>query len=439
MQRRGVSMMEVVFAVGAISIGLLGVISLFPLALHQVGEGVKVDLARQAGVNALERFSAHGMNRPDQWVMYDSTYYNFPPRIFPRVPVATNSAVDVVGADTPVMLMPDGPNTAFLIDPGFVATRGSSNAGGFDARLFPYYSRAGFYGSPPVYWEDPRMRRISLAPNHDETEQTLPAQPAILRVPHAASIFTGLDELVFKIPKEANLSPVQEFGSAGPGTTVPASPISPTAGAPSGSKRQYDGRISWMATLTPQLELTDPFAEPSDLYLLSIVILHNRDNSFAINTTNERLVDVATFYNSGLGGGDVNLTVTSLDPAGHLELQRGNWILLMSNVHLYEPAGPGTPLRPGVPLFGWYRVVETEEEPRVITAPSPPTPGVAERYVTLQGADWPVDYLASSITISTAAGSIAKPPRPTRAVIMPDVLAVYETTVRLQTSGAWVD
>ena len=39
MQRRGVSLLEVVFAIGAVSIGLLGVLALFPLALNQVGQG----------------------------------------------------------------------------------------------------------------------------------------------------------------------------------------------------------------------------------------------------------------------------------------------------------------------------------------------------------------------------------------------------------------
>jgi hypothetical protein len=144
-----------------------------------------------------------------------------------------------------------------------------------------------------------------------------------------------------------------------------------------------------------------------------------------MNNTNERLADVAQFYNSGLGGGDVNLVATAdpvlgSDPVARLELKRGNWILLMSTAH-WTTAMP-TSSTPVLTLSRWYRVVETEEQPRVTSATT------AERYVTLQGADWPADFLTNTI---------GKPYRPTRAVLMDNVIAVYERTIRLETSGAW--
>ena len=66
----------------------------------------------------------------------------------------------------PVMLMPDGPNTGFLIDPQFVIANKANNGGGADARLFPYYSRAPLTATG-AYWEDPRLRRVSLGIERD--------------------------------------------------------------------------------------------------------------------------------------------------------------------------------------------------------------------------------------------------------------------------------
>jgi hypothetical protein len=432
-RRDGVSLLEVLFAMGAIAIGLLGVVAIFPLALNQVGQGVVVDRARQAGVNAIERFTTHGMNRPDQWVWYD--------RIGNRQAVGhprnLNTKRDTA-TPTPQpsfehALLPDGANTGFLIDPQFVAANGNTNGSGADARLFPYYSRGWFPSSTGPYPPnvDPRLRRISIGRERDSTTATTP--PA-MSAAHAASIFTGLDELVFNTPEEANLSPVQEFGSAGPGGGTSVSPISPVL-VPSGSKRQYQGRISWVATLVPEIDVTNQSGTPSDLYLLSIVLFNARDNSFSINPTNERIVEVEFLDPKGLGGGDVNLTAVALDPIGHLELKRGNWILLMSTAHPATPVPSATPTTPGVSLFRWYRVVETEEEPRLITAPSPPTPGVAARFATLQGGDWPAEYLETPLAATATAP--AKPFRPTRAVLMSNVIAVYERTIRLETSGAW--
>ena len=64
-----------------------------------------------------------------------------------------------------------------VIDPQFVAANGGLSASGYDARLFPYYSRTAHHTGGTVYWEDPRMRRVSLGTERDWAAPTTAPVP----------------------------------------------------------------------------------------------------------------------------------------------------------------------------------------------------------------------------------------------------------------------
>ncbi|MCA9124916.1 MAG: hypothetical protein KDB11_32290 [Planctomycetales bacterium] len=410
MRRHGVSLLEVLFSIGVISIGLLGVIALYPLALGQIGTGVVADRSARAGQNAVQVFSASGMARPDQLLWFPNS--------------TSPMAVDASVAEP--ILLPEGRNSGYLIDPMFVAVQRHTNGGGFDARLFPYYTRQSIPnpitpGSPYPSPYDPRLRRITLRNSN--------AASTIMTAAQAELLFRSDDDLTFELPLDRNAPPDQIFGA-------------------NNARRQYEGTISWMATLVPQLDITnpsEPFVDangdgkwntgesytdsnsnsqfdsgtgPGELYQLSIIVFDRRDSTMAMNDLNEKIANVASFHNLGLGGGDVTLGADTLE---QLEVKPGQWLMLMSTPHPKVP----TSSAPGVSLFSWYRVIDMEDEPR-----SGSSVYAWERDVVLQGPDWPVSYFASLTSPGPAQ-------RPTRAVLVSNVVAVYERTIRLEISDSW--
>ena len=408
MVRRGVSLLEVMFAIGVIAVGLLGVIAVLPLALSQVGRGDIADRSKRTGENAVAAFDMLAMRNPNTW------------RYAAGGTVGHPSINPVGGAISS--------NRAFCIDPRFVAANGAGSNTTYDATMFPYFTRPPLVTPPP-----PRMTRVSLARN--------PSNASSLRMltEQADLIFVADDELSFELPKDKTKPPEQEFGAK-----LPANYI----------KRMSEGTMSWMATVSPKVDVDGQF---KDAYTLSIVIFNRRDVSTVgrnqtmfedanangvvdagdTPTYNERLAWIIgdstdtdasrQFHGDGYGGGEVTIEALS---SQSLELRSGDWVMLMLNL---------TSSTPYTPLFRWYRVVETESpywdgtqflEGRPIDrtiSGNANRPGNYERHVTLIGADWP--WLNSADKIGTLPV--------TYATLVTGVVAVYEKTIRLETSSLW--
>lgn len=359
MKRRGISLMEVLFAAGAMSIGLLGVIALYPLGLSQMGQGTVADRSFRVGQDATQEFEIRGMGRFDRWLAADQS--------------------TLVGN-------PTGTAVAFALDPRFVSRYGANPQGTITPGAFPYWDTSVIAG--------PRMARITLA------SASFPGAARAMTAAEADAVFGLNDELAFDLPDDKLFPPVQQFGGI--------------AGAPK-VKRMSEGTISWMATVAPKIDATGSF---KDLYLLSIVVFNHRDPAFLLyedfnangqydagEPRNERIVDVSSMYASGFGGGDIELRSPE---AVDLDTKAGDWIMLTKFL---------LPAVPAIPMFRWYRVVEAEEELRLNSS-------LYHQDVTLQGGDWPPDP-----TLAAGAPSL------TKAVLIQGVVAVYERTIRLETSG----
>ncbi|HTN76236.1 MAG TPA: hypothetical protein VL096_13355 [Pirellulaceae bacterium] len=156
-------------------------------------------------------------------------------------------------------------------------------------------------------------------------------------------------------------------------------------GGGSNTRRQFEGSMSWMVTLVPKVGAYN--SDNSDLFTASIVVFHSRP----FDEKAERLAVVTSFPGAGIAGGDVSLTA---DDNQELDIQTNQWIMLSGQT-------------PSTPYYRWYRVLGTD------TVKGSPTANV-----TLQGPDW-------------------NPSIPAQATIMPGVVAVYEKTVRLETSSLW--
>jgi hypothetical protein len=169
-------------------------------------------------------------------------------------------------------------------------------------------------------------------------------------------------------------------------------------------------------------------ATSGDLYVLSVLVFNRRDRSYPLDTAlyldgnatlgpqinPERLVDVNCFPGGGIGGGEVLLQARAGrgtgNVAGDLDVRANDWIMLSG--------ATGSGATAVGPVFLWYRVVDADAD--ISTNGSS---GYLQRYVTLQGPDWPLPNLALDS------------PSVTQATIATGVVAVYEKTIRLDNSN----
>jgi hypothetical protein len=331
-----------------------------------------------ASTTCVHDFDSRGMRRPalqlgqtGGWMGWNESWdlRTSPPR-------PANSYQPVTSMSFPY-------GTSFCIDPRFVATNNTTPAVANAASVFPYGTGVG----------QPRMFRITLYRGFNDAG----GNPVIMNQLQADSLFIIDDDLTYDRPDDNTIMPTQTY--------VPV----PGAGATNG-KRESDGHMSWMATVVPRLDrYTTSFNET---YVLSIVMFYDRPADLALgDLLHERRLTVSGI--SGVTGGEVLLTwpapsalpvtetsANTESAAAQLKVRSNDWIMLSGVVS--GPVGP-------VPVFKWYRVLDTEAE---VTFNS--TLGRYERYITLMGQDWPLA------------------PAFTEAVIVEGVVGVYEKTIRLE-------
>ncbi|TVS09420.1 MAG: prepilin-type N-terminal cleavage/methylation domain-containing protein [Planctomycetaceae bacterium] len=386
--RRGVTLVEVMFAIGIVAVGLLGVLLVVPLAGSRTMRGMIADRSDRVGRNAIREFEIRSMGQSNMWTRLrpsDGTYVEYPR----QTAAPGNPAIK---------------SRSFCIDPLFLATHFEIAASGGPAidpntEFFPYYAI-----SPDDTEMRTRMQRISL--------RDQPVGTTGMSLPQALEVFMAKDDLVFDILPDPTAPPIQVYG-------------------PDLTQRQFDGAYTWMATLTPMQDALLPGNTPAqntDQYLLSIVVFHQRDMSMRIghlDTTydplidgpeNERLVEVLNatwFEGAGFGGGEVILQTRVNRPKEDLTLRTGDWLMLSAKV----PSPPGNPIH----FFRWYRVIAADAEIEDTGT------GHYRRNVSLQGSDWDRIVMAMQ----------QNPQIITQATLMNNVVAVYEKTVRLENSSLW--
>ncbi len=192
----GMTLLEVLAAIGVLSIGLLGLAALLPAGRYTIGEATKADRAGQCGRAALRDVVVRRM--------LDSTNWTANP------------------------ISPSGPQS-FLIDP-----LGVTN--GLGAKLANVTS-----GSATVTTSVPR---ISLA--------------SLNTAPLAAAAFTATDDLLVNMPSNMNLKLLPSGLASVSGPLVqdgrPLNLSSGTLGAV-----DYAGQYTWFLTVTPQAGSTTRF------------------------------------------------------------------------------------------------------------------------------------------------------------------------------------
>jgi len=449
MLRRGITVLEVLIAIGVAFIGLLGVLAVVPLALRQVGEGQTADSVSRAGANAVREFNSYGMARADVWRKATPFFPSFPNPGFQPVnwmPGSVNGVWGNPGDDDgnngPNDIGEAGfpnsddrqhsfpiPGISYVLDPRFMAradTSGSARQLRDDlARraLFPYT----FPANASLF----RMLRVTLPGRFLESNVGF---DGAMSAAEANQIFVFEDDLVFSIPDEVEEPPKQvylwdpgvdgEWGTRGNDDNNDGTVDNPDEQGWPGSDdvpltRESQGAFSWMATLVPK---TYQAGQIDDRYTLSIVIFNRRDPLLAMNATNERVAIIPAtipgtspvergFVSDGIGGGEVIIVPhrESANPEQDLDLKSGDWVILAGQ------------LLSGITLetemtFRWYRVVSTDD-PQISA-----TTGGLEVIATLEGPDWPVTSLNPNNN-------------DTQVIIVKDVEGVFERTIRIETSS----
>lgn len=372
-QRSGVSLLEVLFSIGIVMIGLVGIASLLPFGGALARRGAVADAAAQTGANAVRQFSARGMGRPSTWRWYNDTT-----NVFINVPLTTDGA--------------PYPGESFCLDPFFICQVDTTNQAEMRMR-----NRFPLNANIDTSLRTTAMSRITLRSN------VTPNQ--VIPLPVARKLFVGSDDLIFDMPDDRTLPPEQTFDFE----TVPtAAPL----------KRNAQGNFSWMATIVPRLDRVLSVSvnglTPTNEYTLSIVVLDRRpaDRELAgipEDAVSERVVLVRQFYsgNPAYAGGDLRLETRTGRPADDLELRSGDWVMFSRR----KPVVGATP--PYIQVHKWYRVVNAGDDPLA-------DGNVFTRDITVVGPDWDWDINF-----------------PTRVTIVRGAVEVLEKTIRLETSSMW--
>ena len=411
--RRGVSLLEVLFSLGVISVGLLGVATLIPLAATQVRRGADMEQAAKIGMNALNRIELGG------WTYVEDRNNDNNLTFMPAAGPVQVDGSQAAGFET-IWTHPDFSNycpaaaigalDSVCIDPRYVADNASVFVDPVIANnRFPHH-----LPPAPLPAVIPRMWRVTLldgVPRDSTGTPTLraPAWPSGVPMSEATAerLFVDHDRVHFNRPTD---------------DTLPSQLIyEPNNGV----AKQQDGRgLSWFATVVPKI---DGAGLLGSVATLSVVVVQGRPSYLAINDASgnpeplsreqERMALVTNFYSGGVGGGDVQLTAPVEETLKQVKV--GNWIMLAANAVLTNvtSGAGGVAGANEVPQFAWYRVGSKTEI--INTTGTPAGPFVMD--LTLVGPDWsrPEWVVTGHAT-----------PRATDAVIVEGAIGVFQRTIR---------
>lgn len=419
--RAGISLTEVLIAMGIMTIAILGIASLAVVGSADLRTAQTLDRSSNLGRAAFHDVQVRGYLDPKMWLTVFGTgsdYTNSTPAwTHPRLPVDMMSPVERC--------------TPFCIDPLMIAAHAGNNAKLTQLAAFPVE----LDNDPPngLGLQIPRMARGTLRAWKDDTPTA--AVPPQLTMGSAERIFRSSDDLMFGLPDgEPDARPRASLGSAN-------------------QVRQFTGDYSYMITVVPHP--TDfaattyvdgttnvlPPAVGEQSYTVSVVVFQKRVLDVpALDAADrgdlpptERLVYLDFITGVTAGGGDVRLHL----PGGTMQdlaaVKPGRWIMLAgAGWNFAKPPPPQQPALTDEEMparYGWYRITSCGE-PRI-------EGGEVVQDVRLFGADWtPGDAVDASsgvpmfyVTNPDADGD--KTDMTIHAIIPDGVVNVYEKTMRL--------
>jgi len=404
-RRRAITLIEVLAAIFVMGVGMLAILTLFPLGALQMSKAIRDDRsASNVGV-ATSQFDTLGMRRPAVWVGWSELWDPTPPPpgFYPITSLS----------------LPYG--MAFCLDARGVAANVSANPStSREMSTFPY--QVAPY-NPFAPGAPARMFRVSLDADPSSLINDNPINKLL-----ADSLFTFDDDLAYdRLSTDPNNPTGARIDDKSRVTEQKWDTNPFDAALPEYSRRKtrrrIDAHLSWIATLVPKLERYE-INSMNHTFVLSIVVFEQRPATLGRDPASpasldllqqERVLTVASMPGGGITGGEVLLrtraAVNEDQAEMELDIHTNDWILLMGRNPVMpigiDPNGNAVTSLP-TPVFKWYRVSDMEAE---VTQSSATT---WERYCTLVGPDW--DTTLTNI----------------EAVAVEGVVAVVEKTVKLE-------
>jgi hypothetical protein len=445
----------VLIAMGILTVGLLGVASIFPVGSYYMQKGDVADRGSAIAQAAFNDVLSRGMLNPETWLMWEDGQIK-PGTTAEIVPGVRNTftrripdklrqqsaQLSAIAAMLPTQRQWNVGTefgAAFVIDPIAAASISwptiSYNYGTkFPATTFRLdLQNAPTYGPTWQPWFfGAASQESSLAwPVRRVTLPQGPLTPMSMAV--SERLFTSSDDLAIEVPTASDKPSKQNLQLANlDGGSSADDPLA----------RQSRGDYSWIVTVSPGSNdaLNALASDPSAFsYEVSVAVFYKRvlgkvapqsvgDVAANIDLLmqNERLVG-AKVISTGLSGGELLLQAVEPSPgpseSPFAGLKVGNWYLLAAP----HPNSAGT--RP-VFVARWYRVLSIEGKDSKLDANGNPTTNPTEperRLVSLRGPQWPwqpqpdADDLSNNLCLG----------------VIPNVVAVHSKTVRLEDNSAW--
>ncbi|MBN8603328.1 MAG: hypothetical protein J0M26_19995 [Planctomycetes bacterium] len=376
--RKGISLIETLFAVGILMVGMLGIAAVLSVAGKNAVDSQTLASSQVLANSWLNDMYARNIQNPANWVR---PVFNTTTNVWDWPSMGTASPQN-------------SPNSSYCIDPLMFAF--SPNISVANSRYtltnFPYYdalanplvdpSISAASGAGLNWGAVPRMLRVSVG---------TPGFPATGKL--AEEIFASHNEIAEIKSRDSTRHVVRAFESVG------------TSLQKTATRQDY----SWFATLTPKENNSSAY---SSQYILSIVVVKKRD----------RVLDIPVPSAAGVGdpralpSGEIMAWVVPLStgsvPAGGFNGGGGGRVLLVGSAatESHTAAGQWIMLSRfdaalGRGVFSWYRIATCDQEARMMNVGAIPTEyGVSGftlpfgagnatlpvwvREVTLSGRDW---------------------------------------------------
>jgi len=440
--RRGITVIEVLFAMGIALMGLAGIASLLLLGGRQAGDSSRAAEGQALAQDWYGEFTARELNDSRKWIWWDDAG-----SILQWFDKQLASSVPSKGSTT--LFRRELGRESVCLDPTFFSGRDLNNTlamnNWYRPSVFPYYQDR--YNptvdpstpmSAGLQWQDqPRMLRVTWA------------GPTSTRTSPVATSARVLEQVFFS---QDDLSVVTEESDK---SVAPARGIS-FYGAPSGSRLPLgryaaESQYSWLATMSPT-EPRNHATDPTDLYLLSLVVMKQRDRLYlpptpaargpgtastpSNNPQGERLTWVYPISGNFVGGTGGRVRLISSDGADS-KVHVGDWIML-AKYYAFEEV-PGSPNYRPNSVFRWFRVVAVEDEETFGTlsdmGPSSdpygltPPNDVWAQDVVLEGPDW---NFGSPLKFQDMSGTTVSLETPTTGTLIKGITGVFERVVNIR-------
>ncbi len=339
--RTGATILEVMFAIFVVMVGLLGIASILPLAARNASDSNAHNNAQALGQRWFQNFSTFRLNEPNAFTTsqlgYDWVWFNG------TASQRYSKSYGGVGPTTSAWI-----NQSICIDPIFFTEPDVRplNGGGvvpYQTAVFPYY-----------------------ADNYNPITDALNPSDPLLRQPRMLRVTLGqMNPVSRKLIEDVFVSPDDIAASADEtDKTLPAFRL--WASANSGiTKGLVSGQYSWLATLAPVEPVANVvLAELPRDYLLSLVVMNRRDRQFVVDAGDgsrplgERLVAVVSLsgnFQNGTGG---RIRISAHGASSTSDTVRvGDWIMLGTN-RLRDPVDNTRFFA----KFRWYRIIGLSQE-----------------------------------------------------------------------------